>query len=80
VANPIPPEDEIPADEMERMIRRALADLGEKGVRGKEVTPFLLSRILELSGGRSLASNVSLLANNARLAARIARELAPAES
>lgn len=80
VANPIPPEDEIPADEMERMIRRAMADLGEKGIRGKEVTPFLLSRVLELSGGRSLASNVSLLANNARLAARIARELAPAES
>jgi len=48
----------------------------EKGIKGKEVTPFLLARIFELSGGESLEANIALVRNNARVAALIAKELA----
>lgn len=72
VANPIPAESEIPADEMANYIAAALADAKNQGISGKSVTPFLLSRIFELSGGRSLAANIALVKNNARLAAAIA--------
>ena len=73
VANPIPEEWEIPRARMEEHIARALADLAARGVRGKEVTPFLLSRIVELSGGVALETNVRLFHNNVRLACEIAR-------
>ena len=73
VANPIPAEWEIPRARMEEHIARALSDLAARGVRGKEVTPFLLSRIVELTGGDSLETNVHLLHNNVRLACEIAR-------
>lgn len=72
VANPVPPADEIPAAEMEAVIARAKAVADEHDVKGKAVTPFLLERILEMTGGRSLATNIALVKNNARLAARIA--------
>ncbi len=72
VANPVPAADEIPASEMSHHIDRAVADAGAQGVSGKEVTPFILSRMLELTGGRSLATNVALIRNNAALAAKIA--------
>ena len=71
VANPIPEADEIEFEEAERTIERALNDAHEVGVRGKEITPFLLARIVELSGGESLEANVALVKNNARLASRI---------
>jgi pseudouridylate synthase len=76
VANPVPAESEIPRQTMERWIDQALADLGARSVTGKAVTPFLLSRIVELSGGRSLEANVKLFHNNVRLGSAIAAELA----
>jgi pseudouridylate synthase len=72
VANPVPTEIEIPRPVMEAWIGQALADLGRAGVTGKKVTPFLLARIVELSGGSSLDTNVALFHNNVRLACRIA--------
>lgn len=76
VANPVPAEAEIPEDEMEAVIARAVAEADRRGVAGKAVTPFLLSHIVELTQGRSLRTNIALVENNARLAARIAVALA----
>jgi pseudouridine-5'-phosphate glycosidase len=73
VANPIPAEWEIPREEMEGFVEEALAELQARGVTGKEVTPFLLSRVVELSGGSALETNVRLFHNNVRLACEIAR-------
>lgn len=75
VANPVPIEDEIPAAEMAGYIEAAQKAAEAQGISGKAVTPFLLARILEFSGGRSLKTNIALVENNARLAARIARAL-----
>jgi len=76
VANPVPAEWEIPLATMDAWIRQALADQGKRGVTGKAVTPFLLSRIVELSGGKSLETNVKLFHNNVRLGSAIAADLA----
>lgn len=76
VANPIPPEAEIPRAEIMPFIEQALAEAHAAGIAAKAVTPFLLQRIFELTAGRSLASNSALVLNNARLAAAIATELA----
>ena len=76
VANPVPAEWEIPLVTMDAWIGQALADLGKRGVTGKAVTPFLLSRIVELSGGKSLETNVKLFHNNVGLGSAIAVELA----
>ncbi|WP_299910300.1 pseudouridine-5'-phosphate glycosidase [uncultured Paracoccus sp.] len=72
VANPIPEGDEIAAAIINPVIEQALAEAAAQGIAAKSVTPFLLSRIFELTEGRSLASNIALVLNNARLAARIA--------
>ncbi len=74
VVNPIPEADEIPRDELAPVIERALDDARTGGIEAKEVTPFLLQRIFELTEGRSLAANIALVLNNARLAAEIAAE------
>ena len=73
IANPVPEADEIPADEMAGYIdaAHAAAD-GATGISGKAVTPFLLAKILELTEGASLKTNIALVENNARLAAKIA--------
>jgi len=76
VANPIPPEAEIPRAEIMPHIEAALAEAEAQGIAAKAVTPFLLQRIFELTDGRSLVSNIALVLNNARLAAAIAVELA----
>ncbi len=76
VANPIPADAEIPNAEMAPVIAQAQADADVRGITGKAVTPFLLQRIFELTGGRSLTANIALVRNNARLAAEIARSLA----
>lgn len=76
VANPIPAEDEIPADEIGLIIDRALADLDRLGIHGKDATPYLLGRIVELTDGASLVANIALVRNNARLGAAIAGEFA----
>jgi pseudouridine-5'-phosphate glycosidase len=75
VANPVPEDAEIPADEMSGYIERAQRAARDQNITGKAVTPFLLATILELTGGRSLKTNIALVENNARLAARIARAL-----
>ncbi len=72
VANPVPAADEIPADEMRVHIEQATEDALRAGIRAKAVTPFVLGRMLELTGGRSLTTNIALVRNNARLAAEIA--------
>jgi pseudouridine-5'-phosphate glycosidase len=72
VANPVPAEDEIPAAEIEILIAKAVAEAHAAGISGKAVTPYLLSRMLELTEGRSLKTNIALVLNNARLATRIA--------
>lgn len=76
IANPIPRDAEIPAAEIAPIIDQALADMERLGIRGKETTPFLLSRIVEITGGRSLTANFALVRNNARVAAEIAVALA----
>lgn len=76
VANPIPTADEIPQNVMQGYIAQAQADLESQGIAGKAVTPFLLARLLELTDGRSLTSNIALVKNNARLATEIAKALA----
>ncbi|MCA8870196.1 MAG: pseudouridine-5'-phosphate glycosidase [Rhodobacteraceae bacterium] len=76
VANPVPTEAEIPLAEITPIIEQALAEAGRDGIGQKSVTPFLLKRIFELTKGRSLATNIALVRNNARLAAVIASELA----
>ena len=79
VANPVPEADAIPKSEMEPHIEKAHKEVKEKGIHGKDLTPFLLQRINELTKGRSLRANLSLLLNNARLAARVARALRESE-
>lgn len=75
IANPIPAAAEIPQAEMNPIIDAATAEAEEKGIKGKEVTPFLLQRIFELTEGKSLEANIALVLNNARLASAIAREM-----
>jgi pseudouridine-5'-phosphate glycosidase len=72
VANPVPEDDEVPADRIDAVIDQALADADERGIHGKDTTPYLLGRIVELTGGESLAANIALVKNNARLGADIA--------
>ncbi|MCG7623231.1 pseudouridine-5'-phosphate glycosidase [Epibacterium sp. Ofav1-8] len=76
VANPIPTDEQIPAEELAPIIAQAQSEADAQGVTGKDVTPFLLQRIFELTEGRSLEANIALVRNNARLAAEIAKELA----
>ena len=72
IANPIPAEDEIPAAEIGVIIDQALADADRLGVTGKDITPYLLGRIVEITGGASLTANIALVKANARLGAGIA--------
>jgi pseudouridine-5'-phosphate glycosidase len=75
VANPIPADSQISQEELTPIIEMAVAEAERKGILGKEVTPYLLGRIVELTEGRSLTSNIALVLNNARLAAQIARKI-----
>jgi pseudouridine-5'-phosphate glycosidase len=75
---PPPAEHALPAAEVEGAIRDALSEAEAREIRGKEVTPFLLSAVAERTGGRSLEANVALLKNNARVAAQVAAALASA--
>lgn len=75
VANPIPENDELPSDVYETALAKALADVETQGLIGREVTPFLLERLRELTGGDTLRANVALLRNNARVAALLAAAL-----
>ena len=72
VANPIPQEFEIPAVEIAPVIEKAVAEAKRQKISGKHVTPFLLARLAEVTGGRSLKANIALVKHNAEVAARIA--------
>lgn len=72
IANPIPPEHELPQDVHDAALAVALADAAAAGIRGRAVTPFLLERMRVLTGDASLAANEALLMHNARTAAEIA--------
>lgn len=74
IANPIPVEYEMPPAVINAAIDKALAEASAAGVRGKDVTPFLLAKVKDLTGGDSLESNIALVMNNARLAAELAAE------
>ncbi|MBX7213377.1 MAG: pseudouridine-5'-phosphate glycosidase [Thermoflexales bacterium] len=77
VCVPVPAEDELSVDAAEAAIQRAQAEADAAGVHGAASTPFLLGRIAALTEGASVRANTALLANNARVAAAIARALAP---
>ena len=74
VTNPIPEEYAMLLDTINAAIEQALNECNEKGIHGKETTPFLLARVAELTGGNSLASNIQLVYNNAKIAAQTAAE------
>jgi pseudouridine-5'-phosphate glycosidase len=72
IANPVPEAHSLAPDYINSIIAQALAEADAKGIKGKEVTPFLLARIEQLTKGVSLVSNIELVLNNARLAAQVA--------
>ena len=76
VTNPIPEQYAMDKDVIDKAIEQALAEAKEQHVHGKETTPFLLARVVELTGGDSLESNIKLVLNNATVAAKTAAELA----
>ncbi|MPM80663.1 Pseudouridine-5'-phosphate glycosidase [bioreactor metagenome] len=75
VTNPIPEEYSMDADVINKAISEAIEDAKRQGIHGKETTPFLLAKIKDLTGGDSLDSNIQLVYNNARLAAKTAISL-----
>lgn len=75
VACPIPAEDEIPFAKMDAVIQEAVKECEEKGVKGKRITPFLLSRVKDLTEGHSLEANIKLVLNNAAIGAKIAKNI-----
>ena len=79
IGNPIPQEYEMDYEVINNAIEDALRDLKQKGIKGKECTPFLLGKVKEITGGASLESNIQLVYNNARVGANVAVELAKLE-
>jgi pseudouridine-5'-phosphate glycosidase len=80
VCVPVPEADELPAAEAEAAITQAVEEAEATGVSGKALTPYLLARLVELTGGRARRANEALLLNNARVAAHIAQALATSGS
>jgi pseudouridine-5'-phosphate glycosidase len=80
VANPIEEKYQMDYDVINKAINDAINEAEEKGIKGKESTPFLLSKVKEITGGESLESNIQLVFNNARLGAKIAFELTKLEN
>lgn len=72
IANPVPAESEMAHEDIDAVIAQALADADERGVTGKDITPYLLGRLVELSDGRSLETNLALVRNNAVVGTAIA--------
>ncbi|MBF0359805.1 MAG: pseudouridine-5'-phosphate glycosidase [Oligoflexia bacterium] len=75
VANPIPSEHEIPSSEIEGIIKEAVKESIKSSIAKKDLTPFLLSKIVKLTDGKSLTANIKLVENNVIVGAKIAREL-----
>ena len=73
ITNPIPEKYSIPAEQINAVIEKAIAEMDERGIKGKECTPFLLAKIAEITGGESLASNIQLVYNNAAVGTEIAK-------
>lgn len=78
IANPVPAEHALDAAEIDGVIDDALQEMQKNGITGKDTTPFLLAKIADKTGGRSLVANIELVYNNARLAAQIAVEYSQA--
>lgn len=72
LANPVPAESQIPREQIDPHIEQALADMAERGLTGRDTTPYLLGRIVEITGGRSLETNIALVRHNAAVAAQVA--------
>ena len=79
ISNPVPEEYSIPHEKIDAIVDQAVKEAEDQGVKGKDVTPFLLKRVVELSGGESLDTNLQLVINNAKLGAKIAKQLASLE-
>lgn len=75
LTNPIPEKDSMDEEKINKAIEEALKEAEEKGIHGKETTPFLLSKVLEVTEGKSLEANIALVKNNARLGAEVAKFL-----
>ena len=75
ICNPIPEEYSVDGEYIEKEIEKAIEEMNKLGIKGKEVTPFLLSKIVKLTEGKSLEANIALIKNNAYLAGLIAKEL-----
>lgn len=75
ITNPIPEEYSMARNEIDKVIRNAIEEANNLGVKGKDLTPFLLDKIQKITEGRSLEANIQLVYNNARLGAEIAKEL-----
>ena len=75
LTNPIPESDSMDEEKINTAIEKALVEADEKGIHGKETTPFLLSKVLEVTEGKSLEANIALVKNNARLGAEVAKYL-----
>jgi pseudouridylate synthase len=80
VCNPIPADKSMAADEVAAAVRACEERARREGVAGKRVTPYLLSCLAEMTGGRSIRANLALLESNARLAAEVATALGPNRS
>ena len=78
VTVPVPVAAEVPAEALKKILDQSLADAEQSNVSGRDLTPFLLTRMAQLSEGATLRANIALLENNARVAARIASELSQA--
>jgi pseudouridylate synthase len=76
ISNPVPEKDALSHDYIDKIINKAVHEADEQNIKGKDVTPFLLKRIVELTGGDSLETNIHLVINNAALGAQIAKEYA----
>ncbi|MDN9011792.1 pseudouridine-5'-phosphate glycosidase [Brevibacillus laterosporus] len=74
ISNPVPEESALPYDQIEAAIQQALSEAKENNIAGKKVTPFLLSKVKELTTGKSLETNIALVYHNAEVAAKIAVE------
>ena len=75
LTNPIPEGDSMDEDKINKAIEAALVEAEKKGIHGKETTPFLLTKVLEVTEGKSLEANIALVKNNARLGAVLAKYL-----
>ena len=73
ITNPVPKKNEIPITKIKPIIKKAILDGQNQGIKGKDLTPFLLNKIFELTDGESLITNIALIKNNAKIAAKLSK-------